>query len=141
MNYTYTDLLSDVRKEAENLRVHATKEERERLSTEILNGQDPANCIYGLCTGSCVSARAHELLTLCCPVYIDNVQYDPYEDSFESTLAVSDKVGTLESVRFTAENYTRIYWISPIEAYIMLPFAKEANLIAYLRGETETLEL
>lgn len=48
----------------------------------------------------------------------------------------------------TVENFvaTRTGYIAPshfsaIEAYILLPEAQNANLIAFLKGETETLEL
>jgi hypothetical protein len=36
---------------------------------------------------------------------------------------------------------TNLKYLSTIEAYIMLPEANNANLIAFLRGETESLEL
>ena len=49
--------------------------------------------------------------------------------------------GYMRKIRDDGENITYLKYISAMEAYIMLPEAKNANLIAFLRGETETLEL
>jgi hypothetical protein len=118
--YTFDQLKEDVQKEAEALRVHATKEERERLDIETL---DPANtklCVYGLLTGDCDSPRASRLIKECAPIYITGE---------------SDEDGMETVAEFKSYHY------SPIEYYIALPEANNANLISYLRGETETLEL
>jgi hypothetical protein len=118
--YTFDQLKEDVRKEAEALRVHATQEERGRLD---INQLDPANirmCVYGLCTGNCESPRATNLIIKCAPVYLTS------ESAFGDMNTTSEYKG---------------YHYSPIEYYIGLPEAKNANLIAFLRGETETLEL
>ena len=117
--YTFEQLKEDVRKEAEALRVHATKEERERLDIETLNPNQVTKCVYGLTTGSCFSERAVELIQNCAPVY--------YSTRSLSTLEIK-------------YSYNIIRW-SPIEVYIQQPEANNANLIAYLRGETDNLEL
>jgi hypothetical protein len=117
--YTFEQLKEDVRKEAEALRVHATKEERERLSFERLFPNLATSCIYGLTTGSCFSERAIELITQCAPVYY--------------TTRLIDSIKIVHS-------YNDSRW-SPIEVYTQQPEAQNANLIAYLRGETETLTL
>ena len=119
--YTYEQLLDDVRKEAEALKVHATKEELGRLNIEDLDPASTIRCYYGLMTGECDSPRASELIQKCTAIYLDG---PPRE---------------LDTVGITSEFHE--YRWSPIEYYIGLPDAKNANLIAYLKGETETLVL
>lgn len=118
--YTFEQLKEDVRKEAEALRIHATKEELSRLDIEML---DPSNiylCVYGMCTGNCESPRASELIKKCAPIFISS-ESDP------------DYMKTVTEFR-------GYHW-SPIEYYIGYPEANNTNLITFLRGETETLEL
>lgn len=118
--YTFDQLKEDVRKEAEALRVHATKEELSRLDNETLDPSDIHLCVYGMCTGNCESSRASQLIKKCAPIYISS-ESDP------------DHMKTV--IEF------RAYHWSPIEYYIGHPDATNKSLIAYLRGETETLEL
>lgn len=119
MAYTFEQLKEDVRKEAEALRIHATREEREKLDYEMLNPNNAYRCIYGLTTGSCFSERAMELIQKCAPVYYTS-------RSFTNMKVV--------------HSYNETRW-SPIEVYIQQPEANNASLISYLRGETETLTL
>lgn len=60
--YTFEQLKEDVRKEAENLRVHATKEELGKLNLKYLDPNITVRCYYGLMTGECDSPRASELI-------------------------------------------------------------------------------
>jgi hypothetical protein len=117
--YTFEQLKEDVTKEAEALRVHATKEERERLDFETLQPSNGNHCIYGQLCGVCDNDRAVELISACAPV-----MYRQNRDGFCPT----DK--SLITSRW-----------SPIEAYVCQAEANNANLISYLRGETETLTL
>jgi hypothetical protein len=117
--YTFEQLKEDVRKEAEALRVHATKEERERLCLELLDPNHTEKCYYGLMTGECDSDRAVELIGKCA----------------QSFYHIGSKWP------FPADRGCITNRWSPIEAYCTLPEAKNANLIAFLRGETETFEL
>jgi hypothetical protein len=119
--YTFDNLKEDVRKEAEALRVHATKEERERLDIETMIPYHCKKDIYGQMTGEFDSARATELKQKCAAVFVDGDVQD-----FKA-------IGIHEC-------FTDFSW-SPIEYYELCAEAKNANLIAYLRGETETLEL
>jgi hypothetical protein len=57
--YTFEQLKEDVRKEAEALRVHATKEERERLDIDTFNPSNYDNCIYGQIAHNCFSPALH----------------------------------------------------------------------------------
>lgn len=120
MTYTFDQLKEDVRKEAEALRVHATKEERGRLDLKRMDPNSPIRCYYGLMTGECDSERATELIKKCASVYINN------DSSFGNMTPV--------------EEFRYYYW-SPVEWYITYPEARNANLIAFLRGETDNLEL
>lgn len=119
--YTFEQLKEDVRKEAEALRVHATKEERERLDIETMEPYDFNLDIYGQMTGGSESARATELKQQCAPVFVD---------------------GDIQSLKAIGVHkcFTEASW-TPIEYYTIGAEARNSNLIAYLRGETETLEL
>ena len=118
--YTFDQLKEDVRKEAEALRVHATKEELGRLDFKTLNPNDGTLCVYGQMTFECDSPRASELITKCTKTYIE-------------------AQSVLTTMRLNAE-FAEFRW-SPIEFYILQENANNANIIAFLRGETETLEL
>lgn len=121
--YTFEQLKADVKTEADNLKVHATKEELGRLNIKSLRPDKPTRCVYGLTTGLCDSDRAIELLQMCAPVFFKS--FSTINNLTPAGKIVDDISG---------------HW-SPIELYIGAPEAKNANLIAYLKGETETLEL
>lgn len=134
MTYTFENLKDDVRKEAENLRKYATKEELEKLDFDKLDSSDRTRCIYGQMTGNCFSQRSAELINNCAITHFE-----------ELPDAVEEMIGyVIEKELFFLQKRTDP-WVptsySAIEAYICLPEAKNANLISYLRGETETLEL
>jgi hypothetical protein len=121
MTYTFDQLKEDVRTEAEALRVHATSEELGRLDFETMI---PSHCkkdIYGQMTGDFDSGRATELKQKCARVFIDGDIQD------------------LELIGIH-ECFTDFSW-TPIEYYELCAEANNANLISYLKGETETLEL
>jgi hypothetical protein len=141
MTYTFDQLKEDVKKEAEALRVHATKEELGSLNLDQLFPESIYKCIYGLMTGNCSSVRAAMLINTCACRYVkDACLTEIQEQGFER---IQKKVNGANVVNFVKERtegpYTRHY--SAIEAYILLPEARNENLIAYLKGETETLEL
>lgn len=122
MTYTFDQLKEDVRKEAEALRVHATKEELGRLSIELLNPHHVSKCVYGLMTGACDSDRAIDLISLCAPTM--------YKGGDDELLPVGKAAASMIP-----------HYYSPIEGYILEPEARNANLIAFLKGETDNLEL
>ncbi|MDL5046504.1 hypothetical protein QQ054_10715 [Oscillatoria amoena NRMC-F 0135] len=114
-----------VRQEADNLKKYATTEELSRLDFEELTPADPNFCIYGQMTGYCRGNRAMELLSL-------------------SSLPYSDRLSEYKPT--TANGYiklapTGLNAFSPIEFYICQPGANNSKLIAYLKGETDNLEL
>lgn len=139
--YTFEQLKEDVRKEAEALRVHATKEERERLEFKALDPERTRHCIYGLMTHNCNSDRAIQLISDCACRYIrDNGISGIKREGFARIQQKinGSKVDTLQECRIALKG---IAHFSAIEAYILLPEAQNASLISYLRGETETLTL
>lgn len=109
-----------VRQEADNLKIHATPEEIADLDFDNLMPEDTHNCIYGQMTGDCFDKRAVELLNLCAI---------PYSSSNQSWIPCDSEFKT-DGRAFSA-----------IEVYITQYNAKNENLIAYLRGETNTLDL
>jgi len=110
-----------VRDEAAKLREFATVEERGRLDFSRLKPGDLWLCIYGQMTGSCFSERSLQLLQICSIPYGYNlIVYEYHKRGFDDT-------------------FFRSY--SPIDFYTCQPYAKNAELISYLKGETDILEL
>lgn len=141
MTYTFEQLKEDVRKEAEALKVHATQEERDSLSFDRLSPKCIYKCIYGQMTGACTSKRAAVLINACACRYVkDSCLTEIAEEGFAR---IQKKVNGNLVDGFIAERTDHIVLrhYSAIEAYILLPEARNANLIAYLRGETDKLEL
>lgn len=132
--YTFEQLKEDVRKEAEALRVHATAAELEMIEFNSLKSDDRTACIYGLMTGDCYSERAAHLIDKCAITHFEGLP----EDMEEVSRYLTEKPKYFLDTRVDP-------WLpstfSAIESYICLPEADTANLIAYLRGETENLEL
>jgi hypothetical protein len=116
-----------VRDEAAKLKEFATKKELERLDFGRLNPSSIRQCIYGQMAGDCFSQRAKLLLNNCTAPYSEsNVDYEPVQaENFKRHRSASQR---------------NVYY-SPIEFYITQDDAKNANLIAYLKGETETLDI
>jgi hypothetical protein len=140
--YTFEQLKEDVRKEAEALKIHATKEELSKLDIASFDANCNDTCIYGLIARTCTTARAHELISKCCKVLIENGRFLPRSKGVDSIrLAPMVDSETLNEARTIGGGMTNLKYLSTIEAYIMLPEANNANLIAFLRGETESLEL
>jgi hypothetical protein len=146
--YTFENLKEDVAREAQALKVHATKEELERLDFSKLQTDNPIQCVYGQIAFGCFSDRASELIFTCCQRYFKVWNRDTtihelagkrgfYEFANGQTInGVNDSKSLLEQRLVIKGGY-----YSAIEAYILLPEAKNADLIAYLKGEVETLEL
>ncbi|KAB2913959.1 MAG: hypothetical protein F9K23_15945 [Bacteroidetes bacterium] len=123
------ELKALVREEANNLKLHATPEELQNLDFEILYPSKPGLCIYGQMTHDCASPRAVELLNLCAKPFSNDVQV--FETPYSDHLFPPRKGAFgLDFAPF-----------SPIEFYICQEGAKNTELIAYLKGETNNLEL
>lgn len=144
--YTFDNLIDDVKKEAQALRVHATEEERGNINIRDFDPASYDGCIYGMATGSCHSERAAELIEKCCVRFFLNkgedtsgftaIRYEGFKGIAKRV--ISENISDLFESR---AGYTAPKYFSAIEAYILLPEAKNANLIAYLRGETNDLDL
>jgi hypothetical protein len=119
--------------EAINLKQHATKLELESLCFEELDPMDETRCIYGQMTGDCYNERAVELIVNCCPrVYKASTRFggiDPEAD--------------LNGAPVQSKNRCTEYH-SAIEMLIVKENGgqdAQKKLIAFLKDETQTLEL
>lgn len=138
--YTFENLIDDVKKEAAALKVHATKEELGRLDFKRLYPSERGGCIYGSMAFDCDSERAVELISKCACRYIADNSFNHI--AIEGFERISEYVnGTVVDDLSNKRHGSDIAHYSAIEAYILLPEAKNANLIAYLKSETETLDL
>lgn len=115
-----------VKQEADNIKRFATADEIGRLDFEDLNPKSFNKCIYGQMTGNCSSDRAIDLLNDCTKPFSCRLDYreEPIVSCFSQSLRLDDENG-----------------FSPIEYYITKSYAKNDGLIAYLKSETDTLEL
>jgi hypothetical protein len=139
--YTFEQLKEDVRKEAEALRIHATKEERERLNFGELNPEFIGDCIYGQMTGNCYSERASILIGKCAFRYVKDGSLTNIKHEGFNRIAYCINGTQVDDLHANRNSDDEPPHYSAIEAYILLPEAQNANLIAYLRGETDTLTL
>ena len=127
MQYNELDLKNKVIEEAKNLLVHATAKERAKLDFKDLMPQSHTHCIYGQMTGDCFSKRATKLLNLCAIPYSSKIE-DKEPPIAKAFVASDDRVDVEHKMAF-----------SPIEFYIVHAHDENATLIAFLRGERETL--
>jgi len=130
MTYNETDLKNKVIEETKNLLVHATAEERGRLDFESLATHNTLNCIYGQMAISCYSPRATHLLNRCT---------FPYSSNIVSSIDTDNDIDGPKNTHFIIGEQRGGLAYSPIEFYITTPNAQNATLIAFLRGERETL--
>lgn len=140
MTYTFDDLKADVKKEAEALRKNATSEERSKLNFNSLDPHHLNKCIYGQMTGNCNSVRGVQLIEACAKRYIkDGDLTYVARDGFKR---IQERVNgaTVADLYYDRNSLIDVHY-SAIEAYILLPEAKNAELISYLRGETDNLDL
>lgn len=138
MEYSFDQFIWEVTNEAIMLRENATKEELAKLDFKHLDTMSQWGCIYGQTTGDCFSQRAAELIQLCCPRYFHKGAVNHFNDFHNvATNANGTAVVNFKKSRTGIDRNKKYY--SAIEAYITLPTAKNRNLIAYLRGQAETL--
>ena len=141
---TKEQFLKDVRTEINNIKKYATKAEINRLDFENLEPENYNRCIYGQMTDDCTSPRASELIFKSCARYIspgdNNIKINSFT-KLKSQINGKTIPGVKNNKQFAN---TRIHYIdhfSSLEAYIMLPKAKNKNIISYLKGETKKLIL
>lgn len=128
-------LIEQVVLEATALKKNATPEERGNLSFATLSPYSPFDCIYGQMTGDCWSIRAEVLIRACA-----QRAYKPKGSGVDNP----ELNGSPEGARRN-KDYLQPYYFSPIEVFIVSNLRGDENenakLIAYLKGETETLLL
>ena len=127
----------EVLKEATLLREHATKDQKDKLVFDQLDGADTCNCIYGQMTGNCYNQEARNLLSKCAKTIVDNLADSEEQEDivFNSATPVNFKA-TLEH---TSMRNHRSYF-SAIEGYITVEGSKNDELISYIKGEIDTFE-
>ena len=139
--------LRDVRHEIESLRKNATEQEKDNLDFRTFYPNNFENCIYGQMTGDCRSPRAKELMDKSCVRVMDielfgNVYGSNYEDK---AFNVNGKYKSEKSwVDDDTEYYNRnrqMNYLSVLEGYILLKNAKSENILAYIKGQINNLEL
>lgn len=133
---TKKQFLSDVRHEIDALKANATDAEKRKLDFDDFDPEDPDCCIYGQMTGFCRSIRAKELMDLACIRVVEN----PYDNDFKTW----EKVNGCVNGEYTGQmyqEYSNFTHLSTLEAYIYMSEANSGNVIAYIKGETDTLTL
>lgn len=115
-------LLEKVLIEANNIRHHASKKEKDKLLLNILKPSSRTNCIYSLMCEHYISKRCIELLNSCCEPYSSNyMEYNkPKNKSF-------------------TQDIDRDY--SAIEFYSSQKGANNKDLIEYIKGNINSIEL
>lgn len=121
------------------LKQHATGEEKENLDFELFDASNVDECIYGQMTGHCQSKRANELMALACKRIFHEQHKWKEGATFQKASATLN--GAFKAAMWTGENRRNFNYISALEGYLMLKGAKNAEIIAYIKGKSETLEL
>jgi hypothetical protein len=134
--------LQDVRTEVEALKANATQEEVGKLDIETFNPMKMDKCIYGQMTGSCENERAKKLMDKACVRVTNNKDSRTFENkNFDD---VSDNInGVYKRQTWVPTGWhERDYgYLSMVETYIFLSGSNPKNIMDYLKGEVETLEL
>lgn len=120
------EFMKHVESEINLLKKYASSLELEQLTISMLDSQSSTHCIYGLMTSNCYSQRALELKELCSTVGF-NIISD--EGMTIKTFARSHKASD--------ENFGKMF--SPLECYIAMRGAKNAEIINYLQNKTSEL--
>jgi len=143
MEYTLEQLKAEVAQEAENIKKYATPEEIDRLNFDTLNPTIMDECIYGQMTGDCFAERACNLIQKCAVRYIaDQSITFILNDGFERIKKYVNGTHVEDLYKNRGGRISEeIFHYSAIEAYILLPEAKNKNLIAHIKGQTKTLNL
>lgn len=107
------------------IKANARAEEIKRLNFETFSNVVSNACIYGQMTGSCISMRARQIY----PKIFRHL-------NIEYTYGIQ-KVSSMESQNFEpGDSFT------PLEKYLLLvDEAQHKEVIKYLKGEVETIEL
>ena len=142
--YTIEQFHEEVLQEAKNIKQHATPEEISRLDFETLDPTKLKSCIYGQMTGNCDSYRGIELIEKCAIRFVRDssisyIRIEGFERIQEHISGAT--VHDLYNKRPSRFDRGDVSHYSTIESYIFLPYANNAGLIAFIKGEAETVEL
>lgn len=140
--YTREDLVADVIIEANNIKKFANPKEIEKLNFDHLQPSHRKNCIYGQMTGDCFNMRAATLIEKCTHRYFENGLIPVMSDQLVNMDRIAKNVnGTSVENFIHARSQEWDTHYSAIEAYILLQGANNKNLIEFIKGQGETLEL
>jgi len=106
--------IEQVKQEIENIKKFATKEQKDRLNFRYFSPMIADKCIYGLMTGDCRSKESNLLISKCIDYKV--------EPRF---------------MRCNLEHKN----MTQLELYIQLEREYNKNIIEYIKGETNKLEL
>ena len=143
-NYSIEQFKADVLADATALKQHATAGELAKLNAALLDPYHYRQCIYGQMTGDCYSPRAARLIFDCCPRYIDvkkrvtSGTVLTLDDVVKAPRSeqMTESLGELEDYRDGIGGFH-----SAIENYLWCQDANISGLIAFLKGEADTVEL
>lgn len=126
-------LIKMVTQEIENIKLHATKEEIDKLDILSLDPAVGSECMYGQMTGHCRSIRAVELIKKCTVKYTEGGRavYCEIISKKDAIIEATDK----------GYFYSDYEYLSMLEYFIIDYDYNNRDIIAYLRGETDTLNL
>lgn len=117
------DFFAQVCTELSNLKKHITAEEAANLNIETFNGRNKNSCVYGQLTGNCCTKRAVELLNTCAKPFSGH------------TYRVEEPEAVFVRGLFRLNPY------SHLEFLVYNNGKWNAEILAYLKGETETLPI
>lgn len=139
------NFLKDVRHEIEMLREHTTEAEKSKLDFHLFNPHFKSKCIYGQLTGSCESVRAKELMDKCC-IKVMNLKesyflaYSPSVD--DERFVINGKYDGQTWGNYFDGLFIRSYsYMSALEAYIFTDNCDAKDVMDYIKGEIDNLEL
>lgn len=120
-----TDRLKELVKiEADGIKIYANDAEINKLDFSELDPSEEKFCIYGQMTGSCYSHRAADIISKITKPFSHLI------DNFKPAREVLFD----EKLPFRCD-------FTPIEFYIFQKDAKNENIINYIKGKSEILEL
>ncbi len=153
-NTQYSDkrinFLKDVKHEIDALKANATKDELAQLDIDTFNYRTQSSCIYGQLTGNCESNRAKELMNVSCKRVMHLVpKEDVWTGAGVDTITnsdIDDETFTIngeykEELTWANGRTGRYKYLSALEGYICTRGAKNKEIISYMKGEIDTLEL
>lgn len=142
-----------VEEEVKLLRENINEEEVSNIGIMFESGYTQS-CVYGQITGHCSSNRSKYLMNKCVSYWVSNSSYlddvrvghmhSDYDVCFfEYRLSINSSLQDSSPYEFVedVEDSRNYYSYTPLEAYIMLYGSKDNEIIDYLKGDTNELNL